>query len=367
MKWYFAYNTFTEEAQFPLIRMAVNSARRYTDLQPNCIVSGPPGACCAWLQRQGVRVHFRDARILPDFIQHKEANPGFDLVAARGAYLRLEIGEIEHEDEYVLYTDTDVMFRSLDGIDAFRPSIVAMAPEAWDPGDWDPGDKAREPNSGVMVINVPQFRGWVDRVYELAARNPSAMVNHDQTAIASVLGSRWERLDAIFNWKPYWGYSDQARIVHWHGPKPVHAQSMLIGDIDHMAQIYQFLFRLNPEGYCTYVPIAEELAMPTNWRQLLHGAINSIDDPDLGAIRDYLAQQLVKADAAVTKLQQVRAALADLTAAMSAQEEQKCRLERALSDLRGSRTWKLAAPLWRLETHGKRKADRRKRSPGTDR
>jgi hypothetical protein len=36
--------------------------------------------------------------------------------------------------------------------------------------------------------------------------------------------------------------------------------------------------------------------------------------------------------------------------------------EKALSDLRASKTWKLAAPLWRLETHGRRKAERRKRS-----
>lgn len=36
--------------------------------------------------------------------------------------------------------------------------------------------------------------------------------------------------------------------------------------------------------------------------------------------------------------------------------------EKALSDVRASKTWKLAAPLWRLETHGRRKAERRKRS-----
>jgi SAM-dependent methyltransferase len=36
--------------------------------------------------------------------------------------------------------------------------------------------------------------------------------------------------------------------------------------------------------------------------------------------------------------------------------------EKSLSDLRGSKTWKLAAPLWRLETHGRRKTERRKRS-----
>jgi SAM-dependent methyltransferase len=36
--------------------------------------------------------------------------------------------------------------------------------------------------------------------------------------------------------------------------------------------------------------------------------------------------------------------------------------EKASNDVRASKTWKLAAPLWRLETHGRRKAERRKRS-----
>jgi hypothetical protein len=83
MKWYFAYNAFTEEAQFPLIRMAVNSARRYTGLEPNCIISGPAGACSAWLENQGVRVHFRDIRILADLLRHKETNPDRPLLGSR--------------------------------------------------------------------------------------------------------------------------------------------------------------------------------------------------------------------------------------------------------------------------------------------
>ena len=43
-------------------------------------------------------------------------------------------------------------------------------------------------------------------------------------------------------------------------------------------------------------------------------------------------------------------------------KEQNAALEKALSGLRDSKTWKLAAPLWRLETHGRRKAARRERS-----
>ena len=54
--------------------------------------------------------------------------------------------------------------------------------------------------------------------------------------------------------------------------------------------------------------------------------------------------------------------VADSTATVKAQAEQNAALVRALSELRDSKTWKLAAPLWRLETHGRRKAERRKRS-----
>lgn len=70
-----------------------------------------------------------------------------------------------------------------------------------------------------------------------------------------------------------------------------------------------------------------------------------------------------------TELQQVRVAkhgieveLQEARAEVNALKEQNGALERAFSDLRDSKTWKLAAPLWRLETHGTRKAERRKRS-----
>ena len=33
-------------------------------------------------------------------------------------------------------------------------------------------------------------------------------------------GPLWDRLRPELNWKPYWGENAQARIVHFHGPKP---------------------------------------------------------------------------------------------------------------------------------------------------
>lgn len=253
MKWYFAYNAYTESTQFPLIRMAVNSARHHTDLEPHCIVSGPPGECAAWLESRGVTLHRRDIAILDALERYKAAYPQYDMLSARGAYLRLEIGAIEQTDRYVLYTDTDVMFRSLDGLRRHRPWIVAIAPE------FDLQNLS-DANTGVMVINVRRFRRWVERIYEHALRDPSKMLAHDQTAIVQVLGWRWQRLRPEFNWKPYWGHNAEARIIHWHGPKPAHAQQMLDGGIDSMPEPYQHLFRLNPDGYRDYLAMAREFA-----------------------------------------------------------------------------------------------------------
>ncbi len=33
-------------------------------------------------------------------------------------------------------------------------------------------------------------------------------------------GPLWDRLRPELNWKPYWGWNPQARIIHFHGPKP---------------------------------------------------------------------------------------------------------------------------------------------------
>jgi SAM-dependent methyltransferase len=50
------------------------------------------------------------------------------------------------------------------------------------------------------------------------------------------------------------------------------------------------------------------------------------------------------------------------TATIRALRDQNAALDKALNNMRNSKTWKLLAPLWRLETHGRRKAERRERS-----
>jgi hypothetical protein len=45
-----------------------------------------------------------------------------------------------------------------------------------------------------------------------------------------------------------------------HGPKPAYAEVMLAGHFECLPEPHQTLFRLNPEAYRTYPPLAQDLA-----------------------------------------------------------------------------------------------------------
>jgi hypothetical protein len=252
MKWYFGYNQDTERTQFHLVQMALATARRNTNLRPYCIISGRPSACADWLRQQGVVVYFRDSALLPEFQKYKAAKPSYDLLSAKGAYLRFEIPDLEQEDDYVLYTDTDVIFNSIDGLETFRPRILAIAPEV-DPQDWI------RPNSGVIVINVPALRNHITPLRSFIRQHLPDLDVHDQSAIWRFFEGQWDRLPLEYNWKPYWGYCSNAKIVHWHGPKPFHVERILRGSIDSVPDIYNRLFNRNPAAYKRYVQLARQI------------------------------------------------------------------------------------------------------------
>jgi hypothetical protein len=252
MKWYFGYNQETERTQFRLVQLALASARRNTNLKPHCIISGRPSACSDWLRQQGVVVYFRDSELLPEFQKYKTANPGYDLDSARGAYLRLEIPAIEKEDDYVLYTDTDVIVNSVSGLGTIRPHILAIAPE-FDPQDWT------TPNTGVMIVNVPALRSYIIPLHRFILEHLPDLSAHDQTAIDRFFRGRWDRLPPEFNWKPYWGYSCSAKIVHWHGPKPIHVEKILRGGAYSVPEIYNILFNRNPSAYERYMQLSRQI------------------------------------------------------------------------------------------------------------
>jgi hypothetical protein len=55
------------------------------------------------------------------------------------------------------------------------------------------------------------------------------------------------------NWKPYWGASDAAQIVHFHGPKPGAVKKVFADPAYHMNAVWRGLLDADSPAYEQYV------------------------------------------------------------------------------------------------------------------
>ena len=77
MSWYFALSESSigrDEHDWPgLIRVAVTSARRHTQLQPILVYDGQPGEFTAELENIGVRIVYHRVSFFDDLVRHADA------------------------------------------------------------------------------------------------------------------------------------------------------------------------------------------------------------------------------------------------------------------------------------------------------
>jgi hypothetical protein len=230
LKWFFALNQ--SSAQFEqyaeMIKVAVHIASKHTSLVPHFIYDGEENSLTSWLRGRGVTVVHRRSFLYEGLreIAERRNDPNV-LTTGSGAFLRTELPGLARDlglaDEYVLYTDCDVMFvgEVCDYLGQLRPRYFTVGPES-NSRDYN------VMNSGVMLMNLPnmaatdqQFRGFMRAELESLTRS-----TWDQEAYIRFYGRRltgrqtWDRLPIEYNWKPYWGTSPSAKIVHFHGPKP---------------------------------------------------------------------------------------------------------------------------------------------------
>lgn len=214
MKWYFGLNEGGTRLDLgDLAKLAVTSARRFTNLRPHMLYHGNRNAFTAWMEREGVTVI--DVRLSYEAAMKKAIRAGWYPAPLEGHWLRTEICNIECEDEYVLYTDIDVVFLKPVDLTAMRPRFFACAPE-FDKDNWNYF------NSGVMVMNIPALRADYLRLrgnIEERFRDPANGAFNDQPVYNTLYQGLWDRLDPIYNWKPYWSFNSDAAIFHFHGPK----------------------------------------------------------------------------------------------------------------------------------------------------
>ncbi|MCL2629603.1 MAG: glycosyltransferase [Alphaproteobacteria bacterium] len=249
LKCYFALTSIDHASEYlNLFDVALKTLRKNTTLSPVVIYDGnTDGETYAIMKKHGVKIimkKFSQIEALhklynEDYITKKFGKTiRFDKIL--GAFMRLDIPEVEHEDEFVLYTDIDVMFMSDIKLDDFTklPSCLAAAPQFQK-------DDHRIFNSGVMLINVPKFRHKTEEIFDMINRGQHADVSVvDQGYLNEACRDVYDRLGLEYNWKPYWGVNENAKIIHLHGMKPtgtIEDSGFKMGD-------KEFILMFNQEG-----------------------------------------------------------------------------------------------------------------------
>ena len=225
MRWYFALTedstAFRQYAE--MIMVALHTAQQRTTLQPHCIYDGGENDFTTWLTKRGVRIisHRSFVREALEELGRRKENPHL-AAALSGAFSRIELPEIvEGDADRILYTDCDVMF-----LDEVVPELEANACRHFAVAPESDREDYINMNTGVMLMNTEQLRESLPAFREYVSKNLAALEaeSWDEAAYRwfyrNENGPMWDRLRPELNWKPYWGENPQAKIVHFHGPKP---------------------------------------------------------------------------------------------------------------------------------------------------
>lgn len=221
MKWFFAINDSAKrfELYSQMIKVAVYTANHNTSLEAFCIYDGEENELTSWLRKNHVKIIFHRT---PHY-QKLQNIGGSHFTIGTGAFLRVEIPQIVAmngiKDEYVLYTDADVMFIK-DVTEDFKDincEYFAVAPEK----DYDSRNTM---NTGVMYMNTKNLLECHQEFNQFIRKNlrKFCKVAFDQGGYSRFFRGKWDWLDATLNWKAYWHRNEQAKIIHFHGPKPNH-------------------------------------------------------------------------------------------------------------------------------------------------
>jgi len=210
-----------------MIKVAVLTAYKYTSLEPYFIYDGTGNELVTWLEERNVRIIPHRSSIY-DKLVYDPPSEVLKQKTARGAFLRVDIPVLAHDlgwdDQVVFYTDIDVMFTGKVILDDVKCELFAVGPES------DINDFVNM-NTGAMLMNIPALYQTYEKFLDFIIENYKLFFTYDQTAYKTYYHLEWDRLDPIYNWKPYWGKNPRARIIHFHGPKPTEVDMVKAGKL----------------------------------------------------------------------------------------------------------------------------------------
>lgn len=230
MQWFLALNEggLGFELYCDMAKVAIHTALTCTSLEPHLIYDGTENNFTGWVRSRGVPIIAWRSSLFQQVtaLGNRMQNPGFG-AALPGVFLRVDLPAIGRQyglNDRVLYTDCDVMFR--DDVASLLAPICCKYFAATIESDRTLPDDI---NTGVMWMHLPEMANLDERFREFVCENIDELPGYswDQGAyrkfFRSTNGDRqWDDLALELNWKPYWEENPQARIIHFHGPKPFH-------------------------------------------------------------------------------------------------------------------------------------------------
>lgn len=148
---------------------------------------------------------------------------GAALSTARGAFLRIDIPlickELDINDDYVLYTDNDVIFnQDISELNNMKCDYIMMS------GEFEKFIHNNYINSGVALINLKSMLSIHSDFSKFIIDNINHLDVYDQDAYRLFFNNKIKELSYKFNYKTYWGetINENMKIIHFHGPKPFH-------------------------------------------------------------------------------------------------------------------------------------------------
>ncbi len=209
-----------------MAKVAIHTALKHTSLQPHVLYHGGENDFTRWLDERKIPVIHCKSYLASDIAELRCGEREENIrLALRGIFLRVELPGLSERlnlDNRVLYTDCDVFFcgevaNEFTGIDC---KYFAVA------GEFDREDH-RNMNTGVMWMNLPALRKVDAEFRNYLRENLGSLqsVAWDQGAYRQFFTTNndsylWDNLRPELNWKPYWGDCSNAKIIHFHGPKP---------------------------------------------------------------------------------------------------------------------------------------------------
>jgi lipopolysaccharide biosynthesis glycosyltransferase len=238
MKWFTGLNNHNKSSYDDYIKMykvAVFSAKKTNPtLEPYLILDGEIDNDIQTLIDLGVNVIKHQVLFYDDVIRHYK-----DDTVALGVFLRIDIPKICEKlnisDEYILYTDNDVFFMDdISDLNNLTPKFFAAC------GEFSPFLSPMNMNSGVMLINWRNMLTEYDLFVEYIVKNFSINM-YDQDPLKKFYNGRITILDPHYNYRTYWGPSNNIKILHYHGPKPTYNDDK-IKNYHHPGLITPFYF-----------------------------------------------------------------------------------------------------------------------------